>query len=112
MLARAKPHMASLTKVSLIVSQARLERVRTRRGANMPAQPPDREHHLGVTPAAFSSFAQFPVFSPVDSPFCGQAECNPIRFWPGRGLPSRGPMPGGQSGVSLTAIVAFAKTRP
>jgi len=55
----------------------------------MSAQSPDREHHLGVTPVAFSSFAQFPAVSAVDPRFHGQAEGDLNRLWPGCKLRDR-----------------------
>lgn len=78
----------------------------------MPAQPPDLGRRSRVTPAVFPSFVQLlPVF-PIDPQFRGQSEGKLKLLWPGCGLPIRGSIPVRRSAVSLTALVALAKTRP
>jgi hypothetical protein len=101
MLGRAKPCGASLTKVSLIVFQARRQRRRTRSGTNVPAPPPDRGCRVCLASVALFSFIQFPAVSPVDSKFHGQAEGNLKPLWPGYGLLSRGQISVQRPGTAL-----------
>jgi hypothetical protein len=78
MLARARLCGASLTKVRLIVSQARLERGRTRRGASVIAPPPDSGSRTRNSPAY--SFRLVQILLPAPAQFRGQIETNLIRL--------------------------------
>jgi len=93
MFSPVKLREASLTKESVVLFQARLKRGRTGRGKSVFAQPLDIGRRMHATPAAFFSFTRFPVVSPVDSRFRGQADGNLNRLWPGRELQGCGPIP-------------------